>query len=207
MRHAAIALAALVLTGASASAEQLRITEDILAKSFDLKGEAITIERSPQAVGQGATPELLGRAQNCPPACIQPNEAAAGVATVGELEVIEFLEQEVATGRGLLLDSRMPDVFLKGTIPGAVNVPASTLDESNPYRDEILKALGAVQTEDGWNFEDALALTMFCAGPWCEQSSEAIRSLALVGYPSEKLRYYRGGMQVWAMLGLTVKQH
>ncbi|MGR3796262.1 rhodanese-like domain-containing protein [Vannielia sp. SX4] len=201
MRLVAIALAMGVVGGASGlAAEPLWITEDILSKSFDLKGEAITIERGP-VEGDGLSREL---AQNCPPACIQPNEIAGGVATVGELEVISFLEGEVAGGTGLLLDSRMPDVYIRGSIPGAVNVPYTTLDPKNPYRDEILKALGAVKAGDGWDFGGAMALTMFCSGPWCDQSSRAIASLTSAGYPAEKLRYYRGGLQVWSMLGLTV---
>ncbi|MCO6383738.1 MAG: rhodanese-like domain-containing protein [Vannielia sp.] len=204
MRLAALAIAAGFAFGASGlGAEPLWITEDILSKSFDLKGEAITIEREPVA-GSGLSEEL---AQNCPPACIQPNEAAEGVKTVGELEVISFLEGEVANGTGLLLDSRMPETFLKGTIPGAVNVPYSTLDPKNPYRDEILKALGAVELPGGGlDFAGAMELTMFCSGPWCDQSARAISNLASAGYPAEKLSYYRGGLQVWSLLGLTVAQ-
>ncbi|SIO13487.1 rhodanese-like domain-containing protein [Vannielia litorea] len=204
MRLAALAIAAGLASGAAGlGAEPLWITEDILSKSFDLKGEPITIERAP-VEGEGLSREL---AENCPPACIQPNAAAEGVATVGELEVISFLEAEVAGGTGLLLDSRMPDVYLKGTIPGAVNVPYTTLDPKNPYRKEILKALGAVEGPDGsWNFDGAMSLTMFCSGPWCDQSARAITSLASAGYPADKLRYYRGGLQVWSLLGLTVTQ-
>lgn len=196
MRSIAVAIAASLAMGATGlAAEPIRITEDMLSKSFDLKGEAITIERE-----QAAT----GAAQSCPPACIQPAALAGGVATVGELEVIAFLEGEVAGGSGLLLDSRMPDVFIKGTIPGAVNVPYTTLAADNPYRKEILKALGAVETGDGWDFGGAMALTMFCEGPGCDQTPRAIASLASAGYPADKLRYYRGGLQVWELLGLTV---
>ncbi len=133
--------------------------------------------------------------------------APGGVETVGEVEVISFLENNVAGGTGLLIDSRVPDGFAKGTIPGAVNVPFATLDPTNPpYRDEILKALGATQSGGTWDFSGAMALTLFCNGPWCDQSPRAIRSLLAAGYPAEKISYYRGGgMQLWLLLGLTTK--
>ncbi|QDC11174.1 rhodanese-like domain-containing protein [Oceanicola sp. D3] len=198
MRMIAVAIAAAYATGvAGLGAEPIRITEDMLSKSFDLKGEAITIER---------TQDEAAGAQNCPPACIQPAYVAEGVETVGELEVIAFLENTVASGKGLLLDSRMPDVFINGTIPGAVNVPYTTLDPENPYRKDILKALGAKENGGNWNFDGAMELTLFCAGPGCDQTAKSIASLSSAGYPAEKLHYYRGGIQVWQMLGLNVAQ-
>jgi len=45
---------------------------------------------------------------------------------------------------------------------------------------------------------------LWCNGPWCGQSPHAIRGLLDLGYPAEKLYYYRGGMQAWQSLGLTV---
>jgi hypothetical protein len=39
---------------------------------------------------------------------------------------------------------------------------------------------------------------------WCDQSPRAIKGLLHLGYPAEKLLYYRGGMQDWMILGLTV---
>jgi rhodanese-related sulfurtransferase len=44
---------------------------------------------------------------------------------------------------------------------------------------------------------------LWCNGPWCGQSPRAIRALISLGYPAEKLYYYRGGMQMWQSLGLT----
>jgi hypothetical protein len=39
---------------------------------------------------------------------------------------------------------------------------------------------------------------------WCGQSPHAIKNLLALGYPAEKIYYYRGGMQAWQSLGLTV---
>ncbi|MDF1873231.1 MAG: rhodanese-like domain-containing protein, partial [Vannielia sp.] len=41
-------------------------------------------------------------------------------------------------------------------------------------------------------------------GPWCGQSPTAARRMIEAGYPADKIYYYRGGMQMWQMLGLTV---
>ncbi len=117
---------------------------------------------------------------------------------------MDFLEFRVATHQGLLIDSRVPSWFAKGTIPGSINIPFTILDKSNPLRGEILTALGAKQTDGVWDFSNAMELALFCNGPWCDQSPRSIADLLEMGYPPEKLFYYRGGMQLWNILGLTV---
>ena len=56
---------------------------------------------------------------------------------------------------------------------------------------------------DEWDFTDAKELVLWCNGPSCGQSPRAIRGLLDVGYPGEKIKYYRGGMQMWQLWGLT----
>jgi rhodanese-related sulfurtransferase len=193
-----------MLLGQPGWAEDVRITADIAAKQIVLNGQTINIGRI-QDKANVLTGEFTKTSRACPPFCIHPISAGAGVETLGEIEVLAFLEKNVAQGTGLLIDSRVPEWFAKGTIPGAVNVPFTTLEPTNPYRDEILKALGGVKTASGWDFSAALDLAMFCNGPWCDQSPRAIRNLTEAGYPPEKLRYYRGGMQLWLLLGLSVQ--
>ena len=91
-------------------------------------------------------------------------EVAPGVETVGDVEVISFLENDVAGGTGLLIDSRVPDGFAKGTIPGAVNCALCHVgpDQSLSRRDP--EALGATQSGGAWDFSGAMALTLFCNG-------------------------------------------
>ncbi|WP_432450338.1 rhodanese-like domain-containing protein [Aliiroseovarius marinus] len=199
------ALAALVITSIPATAQDVGITSEMKSASFSIRGATKEISRN-QDVDNRLSPEFTKTSRPCPPFCIAPIAADDGVATLGELEVIEFLKTKASDGSGLLIDSRVPEWFAKGTIPGAVNVPFATVDAKNPYRDEILKALGAVNTGNGWDFDGALELVLFCNGPWCEQSLRAIHSLRAAGYPAEKLGYYRGGMQVWILLGLTVEK-
>ena len=47
-------------------------------------------------------------------------------------------------------------------------------------------------------------VVLFCNGPWCGQSPTAIRRMIEAGFPADHISYYRGGMQVWRMLGLSV---
>ena len=54
-----------------------------------------------------------------------------------------------------------------------------------------------------WDYSQAKTLIMFCNGMWCGQSPNNIKNLLKFGYPSHKLKWYRGGMQNWENLGLT----
>lgn len=140
----------------------------------------------------------------CPPDCVQPIRAAEGVATLGALEVIAVLRDEVATGSGLLVDVRLPQEFTASHLPGAVNVPAVTLAPQNPALRAILSAFGAAETTDGLDFAGMRTLTIYGAGPNLAEAARAVQSLVAAGVPAEKLRYFRGGLQEWVQFGLTV---
>ena len=107
----------------------------------------------------------------------------------------------------MVIDSRTPDWVDKGTIPGSVNIPWDKLNaaKSDPFTiAEILEnQLGARNQEGLWDFSGAKTLVMFCNGMWCGQSPTNIRTLLKFGYPANKLKWYRGGMQDWEILGLT----
>ena len=165
--------------------------------------------------------------RKCPPFCIQPMQVAEGVTTVGQVEIFDFMEQELLDGTGLLIDARTPAWWKRGTIPGSINIPfiVFTLDPDDPQLIEAMKTLGvkrrgdvsglsrAVEEiglfggglkNDEWDFTFAKKLVLWCNGMWCGQSPRAIRGLLALGYPKEKILYYRGGMQAWQSLGLTV---
>ncbi len=199
------AMITFVITSVQATAQDVRITPELDVFSVSINGSMIEISRI-QDTSNRLRSEFSKTSRPCPPFCIHPMSAAPGVVTIGELEVLDFLENKVATGKGLLVDARVPEWFAKGTIPGAVNIPFPTLEETNPFRDEILKAIGARPEGDGWNFDNAMELAMFCNGPWCDQSPRAIRALIKVGYPPDRLRYYRGGIQNWVSLGLNLRE-
>jgi rhodanese-related sulfurtransferase len=112
---------------------------------------------------------------------VQPVELAAGVRTVGELELIRHVR------RGLpLLDTRLAHFFADGTIPTARNVPHDGIGERI---DELDREVPTV---------------LFCNGPQCTATPDAIRALLAAGYPPGALRYYRGGMHDWVTLGYPV---
>jgi rhodanese-related sulfurtransferase len=61
----------------------------------------------------------------------------------------------------------------------------------------------ALYDEGLWDFSTAKTLVMFCNGAWCGQSPTNIQTLLKLGYPPNKLKWYRGGMQAWEQFGLT----
>jgi len=141
----------------------------------------------------------------CDPNCIAPQEAAVGIKTVIEPEVLEFLVSGVGKNEGLLVDARMPEARKFGFIPGSVNLPHPTLEKDNEFRDQILAALGVRIFEDVYNFSDAKNLLIYDNGPSQNDAGVLISNLLEAGYPIEKLSYYRGGMQVWSVLALTIE--
>lgn len=195
---------AVALTLSSASAQEVAITDGVASVDFSVNGQDFSISRI-QDTENEVTGPLARTSAPCPTSCIQPVSAAPGVSTVAELEVLSFLQTHVADGRGLLIDARLPTDFAARTIPGAVNVPSTTLDATNPYRDQILIALGAVETAGALNFDAARNLVLFCDGPTCPEAGRTVRNLIDAGYPAEKLAYYRGGLQHWALVGLTLR--
>ncbi|SMY06518.1 rhodanese-like domain-containing protein [Flavimaricola marinus] len=191
--------------GSALTAQTVPLIEDLTEVRVEVNGNVISIQRDQAIASRYSRQAKLP--WNCPPDCIQPLIAAPGVTTIAELETIAFLETMVSTSLGLLIDTRAPGQFAQGTIPGAVNVPTAALAPGNPYLGEILLALGA-QTQGGaLNFDTALDLTVFGAGPSSDQAVRTIDNLLAAGYPASKIRYYRGGMQDWQSQGLSLSVH
>jgi rhodanese-related sulfurtransferase len=164
-------------------------------------------------------------ARKCPPFCIQPEQVAPGVATIGEVEMFDFMVHELRDNQGLLIDARTAEWFQRGTIPGSINMPFTLFDDvTSPEMGEVLEIFGAKRRVDVsafsrkleemglmdsnmktelWDFTHAKKLVLWCNGPACGQSPRAIEGLLKAGYPPEKVIYYRGGMQMWQLWGLT----
>lgn len=135
-----------------------------------------------------------------PPFFIEPFSVDKEVETFGELEVLDFLSKE----KGLFIDARLENWYKKSAIPSAVNIPFKLFLTESKERDQILKDLGASQDKSGvWDFSKAKTILLYCNGAWCGQSPTAIKALMRIGYPKNKMKYYRGGMQAWQLLGLT----
>jgi len=136
-----------------------------------------------------------------------PIQLDADLETYGELEVLAFLKEMQQNKKLLLVDSRKEEWFKYRTIPGAVNMPFHYFkyrDEYEFYFEYALKHLGVFIQKDGeYDFSNAKTLVLFCNGPWCSQSPAMIYALLEIGYPAEKLKWYRGGMQDWLGAGMT----
>lgn len=199
-----LAAASLMAMATGLQAQDVRITTFKSDSTFTLNGQTFTIARN-QDQSAVLTDDLARTSRACPPDCLQPLSLGDGVTTLGELEVLTFLEQKVTESEGLLLDSRSPAAFASGSIPGAVNVPSETLTADNRFRDDILRALGAVSRADGaLDFSGAMTLALFSGGAWSSDAPAAISNLLAAGYPPEKLLYYRGGIQSWALMGFPL---
>ena len=107
----------------------------------------------------------------------------------------------------LVVDARTPQWPRRGMIPGAINIPWTRFDPNQggpAARAAVLEQQLGVRRRDGaWDFSDAKTVVMYCNGIWCSQSTIAMDALLAIGYPADKLKWYRGGMQNWENLGLT----
>jgi rhodanese-related sulfurtransferase len=190
---------------------RVKITPTIDRVSVVQGGQVVTISRHQDAANT-VNPNYAKTSRDCPPFCIQAMSIAPGVDTIAELEVLEYLR---LIGGGdssiLVIDSRTPEWLADGTIPGSVNIPWTSLSPSagaDPFAiaDTLEQQFGAVNQEGLWNFSGVKTLVLFCNGPWCGQSSAIIKSLLSLGYPAHKIKWYRGGMQDWEILGLSVSR-
>lgn len=216
--------------GAAVAEEEMpvRITEDIPYVDVTAGEKTVRIQRiqDEENVIDGG---FAKTSRKCPPFCIHPMSIAPGVQTIGELELLEFLKNEVPNGTGLVIDARTPSWYQKGTIPGSINIPFTAFAEApdslmivemmerfgvtlGPSEDSLMDKITAWAWSAGlaspdemmWNFSKAKTLVLWCNGPWCDQSPRAIKSLLALGYPADRILYYRGGMQLWQIFGLTV---
>ncbi|NIN61214.1 MAG: rhodanese-like domain-containing protein [Gammaproteobacteria bacterium] len=184
------------------------ITDSLDSVTVTHQGKDITIRRN-QDRNNKVNPAYAWTSRECPPFCIQPMKIAEGVETIGELEMLNYLKK-IHDGNNsiLVIDSRTPDWVKNGTIPGSVNIPWTSLKTdagADPFEiADILKERFGVSTHEGlWDFSNAKTLVLFCNGMWCGQSPSNINTLLDMGYPANKLKWYRGGMQDWEILGLT----
>lgn len=171
-------------------------------------GKSVKIKRN-QDNKNTVNPAFAKTSRPCPPFCIQPSTLAPGVETIAEVEMLHYLKKMSGGDDTILVvDSRTPDWVEKGTIPGAINLPWTKL---NPAKGadpisimEIMEDKFSVTENEGLlNFSEAKTLVMFCNGMWCGQSPNNIKNLLAFGYPAHKIKWYRGGMQDWEILGLT----
>ena len=204
---------------------EVAITPGLERISVVHNGKRVVIQRDQNT--KATIPELFNKTSRpCPPFCVQPMKAAAGVETIGELELLDYLQQlQTEKDKVVVIDSRLKSWVDKGTIPGSIHIPWTSLVAkegatlSGVIRllkkhfsvslldgmtdEDVGKALKVGKMEDVFDFSLAKTLVLFCNGSWCGQTAESIKALIEIGYPPEKLKYYRDGMQGWVSLGFT----
>jgi len=200
--------ASLVFSANVSAGKPVGITKGMMDVSVKHDGKDTKISRN-QDNKNTVNPAFAKTSRPCPPFCIQPAVLAPGVETIAEVEMLGYISKMSAGDDTILVvDSRTPDWVKKGTIPGAVNLPWTKL---NPAKGadpvsilEIMEdKFGVTESEGLLNFSKAKTLVMFCNGMWCGQSPNNIKNLLKFGYPAHKIKWYRGGMQDWEILGLT----
>lgn len=204
----AVCLIAIGLYGTPAATElAVKITPQLEGIAVKHAGKPVTIQRE-QDQTNTIPPAFQRTSRRCPPSCVQPMRMPEGVETIGEIEMLDYLQQ-AANGDDsiLVIDSHGANWLERGTIPGAVNIRYKKLSlRASPASDvaEVLdRQFDAERTEQFWNFRHAKTLVLFCNGAWCGQSPTNIPALLRLGYPPSKLKWYRGGMQAWEIAGLT----
>lgn len=144
---------------------------------------------------------------------IQPLKLKSGIETVAELEVLDFIANNSSKNpdKYILVDSRTSDWFDAGTIPSAINIPYDELEYDEDFEKEYKKAyknLGVkLFGKKKYDFTNAKTVILFCNGSWCAQSPRAIKTLLKIGYPKEKILWYRGGIASWVGVSLSLTKN
>ncbi len=214
----------LLLTGAIACAGNSLYSlqyNGVDTKHADGREYHIEREISPKCLDVPITPEAIWEGEfagkEVPNACkatyvqtvgvIYPLHIKEGVETLAELEVLRFIQEMQKRDDYLLVDSRGDAWFESETIPGAINLWYEVLKDQEEFAEEfaeMLQQIGVKKCEDSsYDFSKAKTLLLFCNGPWCGQSPVAILELIKLGYPKEKLKWYRSGLHGWKSLSLT----
>jgi rhodanese-related sulfurtransferase len=221
-------LSIFIFLSQSVTADSIRLLQYDGVKithTYEGKSKTVEIRRQidPKCLELGISPNVVfgGDAANksVPKACkktfvttlgsIQPI-AIEGIKTVGELEVLEHIKKSAAfPDKYVLIDSRRSQWYEHATIPSAINIPYTDIifDPDFPEDfEKLLTAFNIKKTAQDLDFSKAKTAVLFCNANWCVQSPKAIKILSALGYPRDKLLWYRGGMQDWEALGFnTIK--
>lgn len=172
-----------------------KITPNLTRVELNYQDQPIKIERSNNPYQQ-----------QCPPYCIQPMQIEK-VQTIGELEVLDYMQSLSQKSSSLLVDARTPSMYKKGTIPTAINLPYTLFESDTEHRDTVLNLLGATQRKQQWQFKNVRELFIFDSSQWDFKASNLINHLIQLGYPQDHMHYYRGGLINWKSAGLTLTDH
>lgn len=198
----ALALNTMVFAEAENKTKKVMISPGIYSIDVKHDGKTVTIKRNQNrknSISQYYQSTHRGMIQAMSP--FKPHS----VETIGALEMIDYLKQKTAGKESLIIiDSRTEFWVKRGIIPGAVNIPFTAFDKNDRAIEIMEEKFDVLSTGSALDFTNAKTLVMYCNGIWCGQSPAAIKKLLSFGYPAAKIKYFRGGMQNWESLGLTV---
>jgi len=189
-----------VLSASAGQYDKVKITPDIAYIYVYHKGKAVKVHRI-----QDTKHKLTGEYARIyrPGKDIQPIKMHKDIRTIGEVELLTFMKEKGNKKKGLLVDVRPKRSYKRESIPSAVNIPANVKDDKAKM-ERVFKVLGVKRATDGsLDTTNVMDVAFYCSGLWCDKSSDFIQKFLDMGYPADKILYYRGGFQMWKILGFT----
>lgn len=186
----------------------VNLTDEVSSVITSDQGQKIKIIRI-QDSAHKLTDDFSKTSRECPPYCIQPTQINENISNIGELELFQFIGNEVNAHDGILVDTRLKSWFELESIPSAINISFSSIEKSSEKGiQKLFSILGAKDFTNGnWDFSNVKKLVIFDNGPWCAQAQYFVNALLKYNYPTSKILYYRSGLQGWKLMGLTTVVH
>jgi hypothetical protein len=179
------------------------ITAELKNFSMAHNGETVTVMHNqdrPNRIVELDQPTWRGKIQTMRPF------ARHQETTIGALEIIGFMQRlEAGDDGSLIIDSRTRDWARRGILAASINIAFPELKDEKRALEIIEEWFGVLNTSLSLDFSNAKTLVLLCNRIWCDQLPTTISTtLRRIGYPAAKIQYFRGGMQNWQSLGLTV---
>ncbi len=199
---AGVLLGAMIVSSPLVMAEgkKAMISPELFSFNVIHDGETVEVMRNQNP--ENKISELYSTTYRGMPQAMNPF-APYEVETLGEREFTAYMIEAEEDKNIMIVDTRTEGWHFRLTIPGSVNYPFTLMKEKDDMED-ALDDFGVAIEGENYDFSAAKTLVMFCNGYWCGQTPAMGRALLAAGYPEEKMKYYRGGMQAWTSLGLTV---
>lgn len=122
---------------------------------------------------------------------VPPNAAPGDPPFIG----IDVAELEFSSDNAVFVDTREPEVFECGTIPGSINIPFDYLPDGDMEK-YLDSALGGIA-------RDHVIIT-YCSGEECDLSLHLARNLQALGY--SRVSIFFGGSREWERFGLEIER-
>lgn len=186
----------------------VKITNKVSSIETKESGQIIKIMRV-QDTNNKLNDDFTKTSRPCPPFCIQLTKIHDKIKNIAELEVLDFIQNKLSNKNTLLVDTRLKNWFDIETIPSAINIPYTVIENhSQKSIKKLFQLLGMnIESTNQWDFKNVKNLIIFDNGVWCEQAQHFVNALIKYNYPKDKIFYYRAGLQGWKLLGLTTIIH